>query len=527
MPLNQDTVRSSVRDLLDIAFRHKGKMALFFVLSVVIISLLAYAIPNVYQSEAKLLIRFGRENLAVNISDKEQGGQLIYDRFSQESQVNSEVSILKSRPLIEEVVETIGPEAILSGSYAGGGDIDPTALEKMGRSISERTKSLNVAMKLEASLLPVEEAVKNISRNLSVEVPDKSNVVKVVLEAGNRHLAKNALDLLIALYLERHIQVNAANAPPVFFEEQRDRSLEALLKAEKELDNFRETYGVSSIGERQSVLLDQIRELENDMKSAKALAEASEKSIESIGKMISEEKKVIELSRMSGAHNYAVDPMKERLMLLRLEEADLGLRYADDHPPLVKVRKQIAIAENILSGEEDTHTEVRVGINENYQALERDLQTEKSNYAAQKNRWIALADMVAAKNVQLAEISSQEVELNALVRAVDMAEEEYQQYHDNLRRARISEALDKSKVSNVTVIEPATLPLTPVRPRRLFIIFLGIIFGLLGALGIAYTFNYFDDTFKKDSDVENWLELPVLASISEQEFHSFSSQKRR
>ena len=124
-------------------------------------------------------------------------------------------------------------------------------------------------------------------------------------------------------------------------------------------------------------------------------------------------------------------------------------------------------------------------------------------------------DPVKMKDWEIAEAAEK-----TMKRSVQLAEEEYRQYRGNLHRARISVALDRDKVSNVSAVQDATLPFTPVRPRKPLIIMMGIVFGLLGGIGLAYVCNYFDDTFKTDADVRKWLDLPVLASISEREFRA-------
>ena len=129
-----------------------------------------------------------------------------------------------------------------------------------------------------------------------------------------------------------------------------------------------------------------------------------------------------------------------------------------------------------------------------------------------------LAKEVTRLHDQLKALADQQVKLESVERRRQMAATEYAQYRDNLHRARISSELDKIKVSNASVVQPATQPLEPIRPKKLAIIAVGVLFGLLCALGLAYVSEYFDDTFRTDANVEKWLELPVLASVSEEEF---------
>jgi len=322
------------------------------------------------------------------------------------------------------------------------------------------------------------------------------------------------------LHLDRHIEVNKAQASPEFFQGQALEKWKELVKSEEELDAFRKQHGIASIATQQEVTLLQIKDLENARDTADAMARASEARIAKLEAALEDHSPTIQLSKLTGRHNYVLDALKERLLELRIEETDLASRYVDTYLPLVEVRENIRRTEEMLGQEDETHTEVTMGVNVNYQALMLDLETERTQFEAHKAKRDVLAAEVENHREQLAYLASRQVELESLERARRMAEAEYSQYRENVHRAKISSELDKVKVSNASVVQPAMLPLKPVRPNKFLIIALGILFGILGGLGPAYLCEYFDDTFRTDADVEKWLHLPVLASVSEKEFRS-------
>ena len=67
----------------------------------------------VYESEAKLLIKIGRENVSL---DPSVSGPIVGMQQSRENEVKSELAILTSRYLAERVVETVGAEALLGST---------------------------------------------------------------------------------------------------------------------------------------------------------------------------------------------------------------------------------------------------------------------------------------------------------------------------------------------------------------------------------------------------------------------------
>ena len=518
-----EIVHSSIRDILSVVFRHRGKMLLCFCVIVVLVTFFTFVTPEIYRSDAHILIRSGRENLTVDLSQNERAMTMVHDRQGQESVVNSEVDILKSRYLIGKVVDTIGMDAYLTQKYPATRESSDSVhvLEPVRAVVRGIKKTLNralIAVDLATEIEPHEEAILKFTKSLTVVPVEKSNVILATFECENRRLAKDTLDQLVKLYLERHIEVNAAQASPEFFEEQSNEKNVEVEKIDKELDAFRKEHGISSLTLQQETILVQIKDMENQRDTAAAETESSRARVAKLEEALKGRSDTIQLSKITGRHNYTLDALKDSLLTLQVEETNLASRYQDTYPPLIEARAKVQKAEAMVKSEEPTHTEITTGLDTNYQSMMLDLETERTRFEANKAQHQVLVGEVDRLHEQLKTLAAQQVTLESLERKRQMAIQEFNQYRDNLHRARISSALDKMKVSNASVVQPPTLPLEPIRPKKVVIIAMGVLFGFLLALGLAYISEYFDDTFRTDADVEKWLELPVLASVSEEEF---------
>src|SRR6478609_3864073 len=71
--------------------------------------------PRSYYSEARLFVRFGREN---QVDPTASGGQMVSLYESRESEINSLIEILKSRAILDRVVGELGPACVLHGWQA-------------------------------------------------------------------------------------------------------------------------------------------------------------------------------------------------------------------------------------------------------------------------------------------------------------------------------------------------------------------------------------------------------------------------
>ena len=68
--------------------------------------------------------------------------------------------------------------------------------------------------------------------------------------------------------------------------------------------------------------------------------------------------------------------------------------------------------------------------------------------------------------------------------------------------------------NNIVVAEPATIPISPIRPRTSTNVMLAVIVGALLGLGIAFLVEYLDDTVKTPDDVTRVAGLATLGAIA-------------
>lgn len=519
-------MHNSLRDMLYMLFRHKTKILAVSAAVFGGVVLYTYLTQEMYRSEAKLLIRLGRENLSV---DPTVSGPTLYPSRDRINEVNSEVSILQSRAIAEKVVDELGVDAFLEKpdetldvappvESMKSAQQDLRKIRREVRQAEETGHGIMVALDLKTPLTPREKAVKVVMENLDVGVEAKTDIIGVTFDAPSRPLAQQALDALLRFYLEEHIRVHSAQATPQFFEQQTEALRSELVRREQALDAFRREHGITTMDRQKEVLLNQISGLEAQLANAQSEGMATEKRVTALEGSLKGRSKTLEISRTTGVTNYAADALKEKLLDLKLKETDLASRYPETHRPLLDVRQQIREAEAALKKENETHTEITTGVDDTYQQVQLALVNERAKLAALKAQQDSIASELDKQRGQLAELSAREIELQTLEREVQLAEKDYQQYRDSLQRARISSALDVDKVSNVSVVQPATLPMDPVKPNKIVNLFLGVFLALFAGMTFAFVFDYFDDSVNTPHQVERWVGVPVLVTVSEKEF---------
>ncbi len=101
--------------------------------------------------------------------------------------------------------------------------------------------------------------------------------------------------------------------------------------------------------------------------------------------------------------------------------------------------------------------------------------------------------------------------LEQLNREINAARDLRDRFKEQQEGSQISQALLSE--ARFQVIEPAKVPMEPVRPNRTKILVMGLILGLMVGAGVALLAELMDTSFKKIEDVEEYLGYPVLGVI--------------
>ena len=495
----------SLRDILTVVFKRR-RIILVFAACIVLLSTLMMALtPPTYEVEATLLVNKARAEIP--IAPKESP-QLIISQVGEE-ELNSEIEILKSRQLIEEVLDDLGGERPASPtSWVGQAKAQMRAVLG-GRKLSYRDQMI---------LLLQEEIAVNGVR--------KSNVIRVRYRSKDPEFATRMVGTLVDRYLDRRAKMYQSPQAVSFFDKQMAQAGEQLADREAKLEQFLATSGITmvkgpqgsdALSAQKKLIMERLARAQNDLADAEAEVEESQYRAASLRNRILAEPERLESSNRLN-QQAAAEEIEKGLAALELERDRLLQDFKPDSRYVRDIDTQIELARTRLAEIETEGGSIdRTEINPVYQQLKTELLRAETQLEGARGRLESLQTQVTNLRAELDSLNAKAFELERLRREAQAAEDSYLLYRKKHEEARISAAMDQQKLINVTVAQPAQKPLRPISRNLRLSAALALLFGLAGGLGLAFgTEFYLDHTLTTGEEMERRLGISHLASIPEE-----------
>jgi polysaccharide biosynthesis protein PslE len=503
VPLRHDE-SISLNYVAQVLLRHRRKICIWALLMVAFSLAVLKVTPRKYVSEAKLFVRMGRESVALDPTATT--GQTLQVQETRENQINSAREMLTSRLLLENVVDSVGAELILADS-----------LDEPSRNIFDSVSSgAGTILGWVFSSPPItarEQAVEKLSKSIAVKVAKNSSVIDFSCQSKQPQLAQKILQAFLDAYREQHRAANRTDGALTFFDSQAARIKEQLDVAATKLRDAKNQSGLVSLAARQESFQTELMDLETTALTAESGLAASMASVASLRTALNGLPNQVPTEQTGGFANAAADLINHDYFQLRMTLRELESRLGEDHPKLKDLREQVRQSEAILDSTAPDRTQLTVALHPSRQALELDLRREEALAESLSAKAKAAKAQLAALELRAHDLNEHEIEIAMLEREVSVTETSYRSYIEHLEQARISDALDAERISNVNVVQPPTLVERPVSPRLALILGNGLLLALVGGLGLAFGAEYLGHSPQTSKELASELNLAPLRTI--------------
>lgn len=480
----------SLREGLAVYFR-RGRTALaLFALGCAATVLYVVFAPRSYRSEAQLFVQLGRES--VGLDPTATVGQVVNLSETRENEINSAFQMLHNRQLVERIVDELGPQVVLAGQLVERSNEQPTPLER-------------------------ERAVIALAGDLDIEAVRKSSVLTLAYQTTSPELAQRVLELLIQGYLEQHAKAHRIAGSREFFAQQSAHLRTELEQVQAKLRELKDRSGLAEVIERRTIVMRRIGQLEDQQSENQAALAAATAEIAALRAKLAD-LPATQLAQQTTGPNAAVEAMRQQLYALQLKEQELRTKYQPNTVYIQEIARQIEEAQKVLAAEGQQKTQVTQAVSAAREQAHLALVLAEAKQASLEARRDQLEPLLATAQQDLTQINRDEIIVTELEREVALKEAAYRQYAEKLEQARIDEALEERRISNVNVVQPPTYAVKPVRPRKAFTLLAGLVASLCAALAWPLVAEWFDQTLHTPAQVEARLGLPVVASPGERAF---------
>jgi uncharacterized protein involved in exopolysaccharide biosynthesis len=471
----------TLNDILFILFKHKWKILLCTLAGLAAAAAVYFLLPPVYESQAKLLVRYVVDRSAVdNIdsSSKTPGSPT-------ESVINSEVEILTSTDLATQVAEAVGVERL---ARASGGEAT-TAKVALG-----------------------------ISKALKVAAIRDTDIISATYVNEDPLLAMQVLRDLVKRYFDKHLEVHRSAGAFDFVTQQTNQLRAQLNQTDEELKQLKDKAGVTSLAESTKGLATELANTQGDLDKAegelssqRARTEEIERSL--TGSESKESNKPIPQVSSDVVREY--QNLVTRETQLRQMETDLLGKYTPENR-IVKVKQgQIEGVVNQRRDLEKKHPGLLASVSgASSDGKQFDIVSERARLAEVQSTRDTLRSRLSNLQDQAKLLSEYGPQIEQRERTKEVQEANYKYLESSLEKARIDETLDPARMPNISVVQK---PEIGIRVTRDFLkkILPGLAVGGL-AVGTAIALLIelvLDRTIKRPLELETRLRIPLLLSI--------------
>jgi uncharacterized protein involved in exopolysaccharide biosynthesis len=113
------------------------------------------------------------------------------------------------------------------------------------------------------------------------------------------------------------------------------------------------------------------------------------------------------------------------------------------------------------------------------------------------------------------ELSKQSLAFSRLEQSVERQRRLFDVLVERMREVDVTADYART---NVEVVERADIPKVPVAPKKARTVALSLLLGLFLGVGLAFFFEYLDDTVKTPQDLEERVGIPVLGFVPDMDF---------
>jgi polysaccharide biosynthesis transport protein len=332
--------------------------------------------------------------------------------------------------------------------------------------------------------------VSHFLAQLKIEPIRNSRLVKVHYDSNSPEFSAQVSNSLAAAYIQQNLENRFVSTEQA--REWLGKQLEDLKakveRADEDLQAFGSRHDIISLDEKENVTMQRLAELNETLTKAEAERMAKEalykqtqaRSFDSFPAIL---------------ENKLIQDLKQSYIQLEAQYMKLLETFKPEYPEMVRLKNQMEVLQKRLGSE-----------------IDKMVQGIRSDYESSLRKEALLRQAFQQQKAKALEMKEKGIQYNILKREADTNRELYKGLLMRMKEAGVSAGIT---ASNIQIVDSAELPRSPYKPNKTQNLLLAAVVGLFLGVGLAFFFEYLDNTIKTPEDLEQWARLPSFGMVPE------------
>jgi succinoglycan biosynthesis transport protein ExoP len=459
-------------DYVHVIFKRRWVVATVFLIIFFSVAIRSFTMTPVYRATAQMLIDKENPNVT-NIKE------VLDIKASDIDYYQTQYNILKSKALALKVIRAL--------NLKDNKEFGPVKED------TEATQNNLIA---------------NYLGKLKIDPIRNSRLVNVSFDSNDKRLAATIANTHARLYIESNLErkFSASQDATGWLSTRIKEVKERLEESETKLQSYRKEKGVIAIDmdEKYNVDSQKLKDLNAALGVAKTERFAKENQYNEM-KSLSRNADAIE-TLPAVVSNPLITQLKSEYIKLSGNYNELSQKYGPEHPRIIRLNSELNSLKDKIK-----------------QEVQKIAQSIESEYRVAVARERSLQGALEGQKKAVLDFNEKESEFNIVKRDVDTNRSLYESLLKRIKETNVTEGIN---VSNIMVVDPARVPNSPVKPKILQNLLLALVSGLALGVGLAFFFEYLDNTIKSPDDVKKYLDVPLLGILGRFEPTTLGEEKQ-
>jgi succinoglycan biosynthesis transport protein ExoP len=204
-------------------------------------------------------------------------------------------------------------------------------------------------------------------------------------------------------------------------------------------------------------------------------------------------------------NNPLIQVLKGQEAKLIAEQSELSKKYGEDHPRMIRLNNELAATRGKIHAE-----------------TAQIVQAIKNEYSMAKAQEENLKAALEAQKQDTQDFGDKTIHYRVLLREVETNRALYENVLKSLKTITATETLP---ATNIRIVYPASVPDSPVSPRKFRNLLIGAILGIFCGVAVVLGLENLDTTLKTPEEIEGCLDIPSLGLVPHLELSAGNPQK--